>query len=141
MATDAEIVRAVTAAGGNRAAAARKLGVDPTTIRTRIIARNLADKCPPPWHGGKEPLSPGGGPPLEGRLHAADECKQPVSEVDVLIGAVHAALVVMDSPTVLGHVVRILAALEATDDEDADVWTVERLEARAGELEGEFRQW
>ena len=141
MATDAEIVRAVNASRGNRAAAARKLDIDPTTIRARILVRNLADKCPPPWLGGKEPISPGGGPPLEGRLHEADGCTQPVPEVDVLIGAVHAAGVVMDTPTILKRVIEILAAKETTDDEDADVWTVERLEARAEELGGNFRQW
>ena len=125
MVTDAQIIRTVKATAGNRAEAARRLGVAASTVRQRLLKLGL-DLAPPPCRGGR---------PTKGRwMHLEGECIQKVA-VTLLVAGLHELFDVekMSPETILRRVVALVGVM-AGDREKQWRWTPERLAARQEEL-------
>ncbi len=140
MATDAEIIKAARAARGNRRAAARRLDVDPETVRRRILKLGT-DLCPSPWHGGSEPAESATGPRLSKRIHGMDECVQDVP-IDHLVVGIHDLIEArMDPETICRRFVALLATIVGEQSKPHDRWTKERLAEEQEKLYKAFLKW
>jgi len=147
MATDAEIIEAVNAADGNRAAAARALQMTPKTLRRLIVYIGSA-KFPPPWQGGRKPKpksrpKPKSPPPPPPGVK--ETCPVPVSQQptigESLILGIHETLDMGMTPTELLRRLPALLNSIVSQRTPGDEWTPEKLASEQDELQRAFCRW
>ncbi len=149
MATDAEIIAAVNAADGNRAAAARALQVTPKMLRRLIVYIGSA-KFPPPWRGGRKPKAKPRAkvkpdrkpksvplPPIVDTTCLVQKCLQPTIG-ESLIRGIHETLDMGMAPTELLQRLPALLNSIVSQRSPGEEWTREKLAAMQDELQQAF---